>query len=255
MVLIAVALVSILLGVMESGAHEEAKIAIGLRDQAEAQAAADGGVWQAVWQSLPGRDTTWPADTKSRDITVGDAKVVVSIEDLADRVDLNRDSGAAVAVVLQSLGIDGGVATGLGQKLTDWRSENTEKQAMGAKLPEYKGAGLPYGPPNEDYENLAEMELVLGMTPQIAKALAPHVTIYAFGLPELSAARSQVELNALKTALLGQPAPSPETPTVYFYSITAQAHVGGAVASRNAVLRIDMNASNGGRFWRLLDWN
>ena len=87
MVLIAVALVSILLGVMESGAHEEAKIAIGLRDQAEAQAAADGGVWQAAWQSLPGHDTTWPADTRTRDITVGDAKVVVSVEDLADRVE------------------------------------------------------------------------------------------------------------------------------------------------------------------------
>jgi general secretion pathway protein K len=255
MVLIAVGLIAILLGEIESGAHTEAKIATGLRDQAQAQAAADGAIWQAAWQVLPGRDASWPADASGHEITVGDAAVEVSAEDLGGRVDLNRDSAEAVAVALQSLGLDGGRALMLGRRLTDWRGQNTEKQPLGAKGPEYRAAGLPYGPPNADYENIAEIELVLGMTPDIARALAPHVTIYSFGQPRLAAARNALELEALKTALRSQPAPASNPPAVFFYSLTARAQVGSATAMRTAVLRVDMNASNEGKFWRVLDWN
>ena len=255
MVLIAVGLVAIMLGLLESRAREEAETAIGLRDQAQAQAAVDGAIWQAVWQALPGHAPGWPADKSTHEITEGDAKVLVSVEDLAGRLDLNRDSAAAVAVILRSFGVDAGTALGLGQKLTDWRNDDTVKQTFGAKLPQYQAAGLPYGPPGTDYENPAEIEFVLGMTPEIAKALAPRVTIYSSGLPQLSAARDATEYAALSTALQSEPAPSREPSAVFFYSFVAHTHVGSATATRNAVLRLDMDASNQGKFWRVLEWD
>ena len=254
MVLISLALVSVLLGQMESGAHGAAKLAGGLRDRAQAQAAADGAVWQGLWQSLPGRDESWPADTSTRVVSVGGAKVAIAVEDLGDRVNLNRDSAAAVAVVVRSLGITGTDAEALGEKITDWRALNPAKQNLGAKLPEYAAAGLPYGPPNEDYQNLAELELVLGMTPSLARALAQKVTIYSFGPPRLADARDPVEREALKIALESQPSPPLNAQSVFFYSFTAKTQIGSATAYRRAIFRIDMNAANQGKFWRLLEW-
>jgi len=235
MVLVAVGLVAILLAQMEAGARGAAKIAGGLHDRAEAQAVADGAVWQALWQVIPGRDGSWPADTRIHPLTIGGQKVGVSIEDLADRVNINRDSAAAVAVLLAADGVSGADAAAIGAKIVDWRSLNPAKENLGAKLPEYRAAGLPYGPPNEDYQNLAELELVLGMTPKIARSLAHRVT--------------------LKTALETQPSPPLNAPSVFFYEITSRAKSGAATAFRDAVFRVDMNAANQGKFWRLLDWN
>jgi len=255
MVLVAVGLVAILLAQMEAGARGAAKIAGGLHDRAEAQAVADGAVWQALWQVIPGRDGSWPADTRIHPLTIGGQKVEVSIEDLADRVNINRDSAAAVAVLLAADGVSGADAAAIGAKIVDWRSLNPAKENLGAKLPEYRAAGLPYGPPNEDYQNLAELELVLGMTPKIARSLAHRVTIYSYGQPRLAAARDRVELDALKTALETQPSPPLNAPSVFFYEITSRAKSGAATAFRDAVFRVDMNAANQGKFWRLLDWN
>jgi len=255
MVLIALGLTAILLGEIESGAREQVVSAAGLRDQAAAQAAADGAVWTALWQVLPGRNDSWAADASPHDLVIGGAKVAVSAEDLADRVDLNRDSAAAVAVVLRGGGVDSATALALADKLVDWRTQDPAKSAEGAKLPEYRAAGLPYGPPNADYENLAETEMVLGITPAIARIVAVRTTIYSAGQPRPGAARDAVEQNALETALRSQPPPPPNPPVLFFYAITARAEVGSAVAIRHAVLRVDMDASNRGRFWRLLDWD
>ena len=255
MVLIALGLVAILLGVLESGAREDARTAIGLRDQAEAQAAADGAIWTALWQVIPAHTSAWTADTSPHDLMIGGASVRVAAEDLADRVDLNRDSAAAVAVVLRGGGIDPGIAQAVSAKLIDWRSGNPNKEPLGAKLPDYRAAGLPYGPPNTDYENLGEAELVLGMTPAIAKILASGVTIYAFGQPQLTAVRNALELEALETALHSQPVPPTNPPVVFFYSLTARARTGDAVAFRHAVVRLDIDASNQGKFWRVMDWD
>ena len=65
----------------------------------------------------------------------------------------------------------------------------------------------------------------------------------------------EVDLPALSTALQSEPAPSREPSAVFFYSFVAHTHVGSATATRNAVLRLDMDASNQGKFWRVLEWD
>ncbi len=254
MVLIAVGLVAILLGQIENDAGTAARTAGDLRDQAQAQQTADGAIWHMLYAVLPGQSSSWAADGGVHQVSAGGVNVAVSAEDLADRLDLNRDSPAAIAVLLQAQGLDSGSALALGQKLVDWRSGLTDKEPMGAKLPDYQAAGLPYGPPNANFENLAEMELVLGMTPAIAVKLAPLVTVYSFGQPQIAAARTPLALEALRTALRGQPTPPANPASVFFFELTARARAGDATAIRHAVVRIDMNQANEGKFWRLVDW-
>jgi len=254
-VLIAVALVSVLLGVMESGAREEAKIAMGLRDQAQAQATADGAVWQAAWQALPGHEKILKAGNRNQEIVVGTAQVFITAENLADRVDLNRDPAEAIAAALRSLHLGGEATLALAERLVDWRSQNVIKEPMGAKLAEYRAASLPYGPPNANYENLAEISLIPGMTPQITKFVANLVTIYSFGPPRPYEARNTDERAGLKIGQIDEPYPPSDPPSVYFYSFTARSRRGNATAFRSAVFRLDMNANNQGNFWRLLSWD
>jgi general secretion pathway protein K len=251
--LVTVGLVAIVLGQMEMTARRGAQIAIGLRDQAAAKMAADGAIWNALFHSLPGQ-AAWGTDVTPHTMKLGDASIEVEVENLADRVDLNRDSAASAAVMLRADGVDGGAALALGQKLTDWRGQNPAKQPMGAKLPEYRAAHLPYAPPNENYENLAETELVMGISPDLARKLENHVTIYGFGQPQIAMAHDRLQLEALKTALQGQPAPPDEPPSIFFFAVTAHAHQGHAEVVRKAVFRVNMDASNQGQFWRVMEW-
>ena len=67
----------------------------------------------------------------------------------------------------------------------------------GAKAPQYRAAGLPYGPPGTPFQSVDELADVLGMTPALFARLAPHLTVFTDGDPDLST-RDPVVSSALR---------------------------------------------------------
>ncbi|HLL20348.1 MAG TPA: hypothetical protein VK439_16335, partial [Rubrivivax sp.] len=58
---------------------------------------------------------------------------------------------------------------------------------------DYASAGLPYGAKDGPFETVAEVEQVLGMTPDLYERLEPHLTIYSGrGQPDSNYAQGPV---------------------------------------------------------------
>ena len=68
----------------------------------------------------------------------------------------------------------------LAAAILDWRDPDSLTQAEGgAEDGDYSSAGLPYGAKDAPFETVAEVQLVLGMTPELFEKLAPHLTVYS----------------------------------------------------------------------------
>jgi general secretion pathway protein K len=147
---------------------------------AEARALADGAVFVALRTLLDDNPVEpWPADGTVRQVMVGDATVAVTVLDEAGKVDLNYAPEELLLNVLAGLGVDGDAAASLADAIADWRDPDDLKRLRGAEAAEYRRAGLSATPSNAPFAAVSELRLVLGMTPEIYRRLAPLVTVYA----------------------------------------------------------------------------
>jgi general secretion pathway protein K len=127
-------------------------------------------------QWLPdGRPYRWP---------FGDAEVTVRIIDETGKVDLNAADFTLLAGLIEAVGGERDVARKIAAAVLDWRDPDNLSQAEGgAEDPQYAADERPYGAKDGPFETVPELELVLGMTPELFAKLAPHLTVYS-GQPQ-----------------------------------------------------------------------
>ncbi|MDQ2703256.1 MAG: general secretion pathway protein GspK [Pseudomonadota bacterium] len=218
----------------------------------EARAAARAGLEYAIVRAgLSDPRLRWAADGGEHSWQYGDAEVVVRIVDEQGKVDLNMADAGLISSLLQVLGLDDRAAMQLAGAILDWRDADPLTQpAGGAEAPAYMQAGRGYGPANEPLRSVAEVEQVLGMTPDLYARLAPLVTVYSgLAVPDPAHAPAQV-----RTAMgIGGEPPPPVAGNSGTYSIESRASIRG----RTAVLRVVVrNGGNGlpGSAWTPLRW-
>src|SRR5258708_2577254 len=103
----------------------------------------------------------------------------ISIQDELGRIDLNTAEGSLLISVLQSTGLDAKSASDLADKMLDWRDANPAKRLNGAKDRDYRIAGLSYRPRSGPFQGVDELKLVMGMTAELFRRLAPALTVYS----------------------------------------------------------------------------
>jgi general secretion pathway protein K len=148
---------------------------------ARAEAAADAGVNRAVFEMY--RIGT-PQDQWKRDGTVYDwsfdaAAVKVVIRDESAKIDINSAADLLLRGLFVSVGVPDDEAVKLVDAILDWRDADSLKRPNGAEEPEYRAAGLSYGPANAPFQAIEELQLVLGMRPEIYRRIAPLVTVFS----------------------------------------------------------------------------
>jgi general secretion pathway protein K len=177
-VLWSLGLLALLIVGLSASARGRTSLAANLRDNAIAEAAADGAVQQAIFQLFRGG---WPPQELVQRFAIGRAAVDIVIEDQSDRFNPNFSSPAMLAALLGAVGADPAPATELSRALVDWRTAATIALGGGFKLDRYKLASLPYGPPNRPFKSVDEMGLVPGMTPDLLARLQPYLSVYQAG--------------------------------------------------------------------------
>jgi general secretion pathway protein K len=161
--------------------HTELLVVRNSMSMAHAEAAADAGVQRAVFEMY--RTDNGP-DTWKRDGTVypwafDTVPVKVEIRDESAKIDINTASDALLRGLLLSVGVPEEDVVKLLDAILDWRDPDTLKRANGAEEDDYRAAGLSYRPANAPFQAIEEIQLVLGMRPDIYRRIAPTITVFS----------------------------------------------------------------------------
>ena len=148
---------------------------------ARAAAAADAGVQRALLDAFRGdaAPDAWKRDGQPHDWAFDGIPVRVEMRDESAKIDINTASDPLLRGMLLSVGLDEDEAARILDAILDWRDPDTMRRPNGAEEPEYRAAGLTYGPANAPFEAIEELQLVLGMKPEIYRRLAPMITVYS----------------------------------------------------------------------------
>ena len=231
----------------------ETRLAANLRGNAVVEAAADGAVHQAMMRLMQG---VWRADAAPHVVRIGPAVVEVRMEDEAGKVNPNFASLPVMQALLRNIGLDPPRAASLGAAIIDWRTRSLNPLPGGAKTPQYRAAGLPYGPASRPFESLDEIGLVLGMTPQVLARLRPLLSVYNDNDVDRAAANPVAD-QALEESRLGRgPAAqaSIDNGTITATVRAAASGPEGARFTRQAVVRVKSEAASGEPPFQILTW-
>jgi general secretion pathway protein K len=149
-----------------------------------AQSAARAGVEYAMTRLASGDpERQWQPDGRPYPWRYGNAQLEIRIVDESGKLDINQADATVLAALLAALGSDPVDAERLAAAIVDWRDPDQLTQpAGGAEDNDYASAGRPYGAKDAAFEGIAELEQVLGFTPELYALVAPHVTVHS-GLP------------------------------------------------------------------------
>ena len=247
-------LLTLLVTQLVSAGRSETEIAGNLRRSAILQAAADGGVQAGIFNALARR---WAADDAPHAIRVGGAVVTVRVMDLAGRINPNYAPQPLMQALLRELGLDQQRAAAVAAAMADWRTRTTVPRQGGAKTPQYRAAGLDWGPAGRPFESIDEIGLVLGMTPDLLARLRPFLSIYKEGDVQRNIA-SPLTTEALDDAVAqGNGLVLPQfTSGNLVAQVTAVAtEPGGGVFTRQVTMRAKGQPGQGDPLFQILTWH
>jgi general secretion pathway protein K len=218
----------------------EIHIASNIVGNAIAQAAADGAIFDAIFNlSDPQSEQRWPVNGTVRDLVIGDSRVRVRLEDEAWWINPNSASPALLEAMMRAAGSDGESARSLAIAIGEWVGSAPAPRPPNVLLVDYRAAGLDYGPPGAPLETLDELGRVLGMTSATFAAIRPHLTL--FGPPQPSPTTTDPFVaTALASVASTEPAVSANQPPpdVLTTRITAIASgPSSAQVTRSAIVR------------------
>ena len=122
----------------------------------------------------------WLPDGRGYEWGFGQARLQIEVIDENGKVDLNTAQLPLLSGLLRAMGTDPQEADRLAGAIVDWRDPDVLSQpAGGAEDGDYASAELPYGAKDSAFETLAELQAVLGMTPQLYARLVPHLTVFS----------------------------------------------------------------------------
>jgi len=244
-------LVALLVAHLTATGRSEMRIASNYAANAQAEAEADGVVFESALHIMNG---DWVADGSTHELDLAHGKAAITLYSEAGKVNPNVASTDLLASLLRACGVEAPRANALAAAIADWREPGDQPRPDGAKGPQYQAAGLDYGPPDAPFESLDEIGRVLGMTPQIFTALRPHLTLYQYADPDPSLA-DPVVLLALKQMPGGasiQTLPVGLAGGLQTVAVIAEAHGSrGGIFTRRAVLRIGPAFEKG---FQILAW-
>ncbi len=195
LVLWLVALLTALVGAYALTARIEALQArVGSRGAMAQEIARAGMEYALVRVADRNPETHWQPNGRAYAWRFDGHDVQVRIIDETGKVDLNQADVPLLSRLMQALGEPPDASDALAAAIVDWRDADDLSQPVGgAEDGDYAAAGRPYGAKDAPFETIAELEQVLGMTPDLYARLEPFLTLYSGrGQPDATYAQGPV---------------------------------------------------------------
>jgi general secretion pathway protein K len=233
-VLWSLVLLALIVAEIGTSGRVETKIARNLMANAQAEAAADGAVFQAIFAMSNSSDST---DGNPHQLIIGTLRVDVQVDDEAGKANPNIAPPDLLQALLVVLGADRTQAQAIAEAIVEWRGHAPpERQAAIGQR--YRAAGLRYRPTFSPFESIEDVALVLGMPPELAARLLPHLSVHQVGMPDPSKA-DPIVARAYRQLSAGSAVASPAQLAYRNVTITAVAHgPNGALFTRRALARL-----------------
>ncbi len=246
-------LLTLLVTQLNSAGRSETRLARNLLDAASAQAAADGGVFEAASRLLDPAARHWAADGQPNSVRIGSAVVAVRMVDESGKINPNVASLGLLQSLVHAAGADTGTAAAVASAIVQWRFPGADNQGPAAIAATYRASGRDYAPPEAAFQSIDELGLVRGVTPDLLARLLPHVTLVHEADPDMRVA-DPVVVAAVKE-FGGLPAAPPAADSGgRLVTVTAEATAaGGSRFRRTATLRLGLDKS--GSPYRILLWS
>jgi general secretion pathway protein K len=148
---------------------------------AKARALADAGVYRGLYElTKPTSDgARWNADGRTHDFSLDEGEIRLVMRDETARIDLNTASDDLLKGLLLSNGLDEEQANQVLDAILDWRDADELVRPQGAERDQYEAMGKPYIPANMEFRTVAELQSVIGVTPDLYRKLAGALTVYS----------------------------------------------------------------------------
>lgn len=175
------ALLAALIGAFAVTARMESLQGQIVRDGTVARERARAGIDYALVRIAdPQQRTRWLPDGRAYDWMFAGSPLRIRAVDESGKVDLNQADARLLEQLLRVRGVPEETAPGLAAAILDWRDADSLSQPRGgAEDPDYAAAGLEYGAKDAPFESVAELQQVLGMTPEFYDRVAPYLTLYS----------------------------------------------------------------------------
>lgn len=181
LVLWLVALLTALVGAYALTARMEAlQGRVGSRGAIAQEVARAGIEYALVRVADRNPETHWQPNGRPYAWTFDGQQVHVRIVDETGKVDLNQADVPLLSRLMQALGEPADASDALAAAIVDWRdADNLTQPVGGAEDSDYAAAEREYGAKDAPFDTVAEVEQVLGMTPDLYARLAPFLTLYS----------------------------------------------------------------------------
>lgn len=175
------ALLAALIGAFAVTARMESLQGQIVRDGSVARERARAGIDYALVRIADQQpQTRWLPDGRGYDWTFVGSPLRIHVVDESGKVDLNQADARLLEQLLRVRGVPEETAPRLAAAILDWRDADSLSQPQGgAEDPDYASAGLEYGAKDAPFESIAELQQVLGMTPEYYDRIAPYLTLYS----------------------------------------------------------------------------
>jgi general secretion pathway protein K len=200
-------LLTIVVGIYAVLTRTETLQARFLFDVTEARYAAEAGIHRAAFEMRnPDMETRWVPDGRAYYMEFGEAVIEIRVRDESGRIDLNRAENETLIELFLNQGVDEMAAWQLADAIEDWRDEDDIPRLYGAEIDDYLAAGYPYGPANQPFQSVDELQQVMGMTLELYQRVENLLTVHgrggqvnpAFASAEVLATLPEIDLESAR---------------------------------------------------------
>ncbi len=175
-----ISLLTIMAGSFALTMRRETSVTASLRDTALIQAYAESGVSLAQKMlSIRDKSQRWQANGSIYAVTIDGYPVRIKLLSERGKVDINRADEALLQKLFASVVDEIDRQQALVSAILDWRDSDDLVHVNGAEKEQYLQAGLNYTPANRDFQQIEELQNVLGMTAEIYQQIQPMITLYS----------------------------------------------------------------------------
>ncbi|GAA3550317.1 type II secretion system protein GspK [Zobellella aerophila] len=144
----------------------------------QARYLAEAGIQLAlVNQGMAAAQRPWLADGSPYLLPMDGNELWIAIFNESGRIDLNVTGPELLDGLLRTAGVEDDLRAKLVDAIQDWRDEDDLHRLNGAEYDDYIAAGRESGPRNASFETVAEVQQVLGMTPEIYRHIRHSLTV------------------------------------------------------------------------------